>query len=86
MYSILLQLEIGNGDLRPNTTYTVEIIGLRNRQVTRATINGQVVLVNYLVQLSQELDLSGLTGDLYVGGYRDVSQLKVCSFSFAKTH
>ena len=60
-----------------NTSYTVQVLGLRSRLQTQAFINGVQVTVNYLVTVDTTLDLSSLQGSLFIGGYRDVSELKV---------
>ena len=76
----MLQLYIGDGGLRSNTTYDVQLFGLRSRLQTQAYINGARVTVNYLVTVDSTLSLSDLQGNLFIGGYRDVSDLRVCSF------
>lgn len=79
LYQVCLyfQLYIGNGTLQKNETYSVIIMGLINRQQTTAYINNVQVQVNYLVTVDEAFNISSLNGDLYIGGYRDVSLLKV---------
>ena len=74
---LLYQLYIGSGNLRANTSYTVRIQGLRDRLQTQAYINNAQVLVDYLVTVDTQLDLSQLAGDVFIGGYQDVSNLRV---------
>ena len=76
---MILQLYIGDGNLKPNTTYTVTISQLRDRRFTTAFINSVSAPVNYLVIINQNLDLRTLTGELFIGGYKDVNALKVFS-------
>ena len=72
-----LQLYIGSGTLQTNTTYTVNIIGLRNRESTEAFINGVATTVDYLVNINTELFLSQLQGNTYIGGFPQSAQIKV---------
>jgi len=74
------QLYIGDGTLVPNQTYTVIIAGLLSRDRTVAFINNVQVPVNYLVTVDEPLNVTLLNGELYVGGYGDVSMLKVGFF------
>ena len=58
-------------------SYTVSLIGLGNRLQTEAFINGARATVNYLIIVDSGLDTGHLQGDLFIGGYQDVSALKV---------
>ena len=78
------QLYVGDGSLQANTTYTVVIYNLGvpnggNNINTVAFINSQQTTVEYLTPVSQEsaLDIQQLQGELFIGGYRDVSDLSV---------
>ena len=77
IFYVSFKLYIGSGTLRGNTTYTVNILGLRNRETTEAFINGQATPVNYLVNINTELFLSQLQGNVYVGGFPAAAQIKV---------
>ncbi len=78
IHSVLLfQLYIGSGNLQTSSTYSVDISGLRNRETTQALINGQVAPVNYLVSINTALFLSQLRGNAYVGGFSQITQIKV---------
>ena len=79
------QLYIGSGTLQTNTTYTVNIIGLRNRESTEAFINGVATTVDYLVNINTELFLSQLQGNIYIGGFPQSAQIKV-SYCSNGTH
>ena len=80
----LLQLYVGDGTLLSNTTYKVVIYNLGvpsmgNSVSTVAFINDRPTLVEFLTPVSQEsaLDISQLEGELFIGGYRDVGDLRV---------
>ncbi|XP_033105068.1 uncharacterized protein LOC117107474 [Anneissia japonica] len=78
--SSLIELYIGEGNLQPNTSYSVIIYNLGTPFVgsTFATINNQPVTVDFLTPVSQGgLDMSLLAGDLFVGGYESVNDLRV---------
>ncbi len=77
MLSFQLYISDTQGPLQANQLYTVTLYDLRSRLQTRALINSRLALVDYLVTMDTGLDMSGLHGDLYVGGYRDVTELKV---------
>lgn len=72
------QLYIGNGNLLKNVTNSVVIDNLSDRRQTSAYINGVLEKVEYLIILNEKLNFDKLTGEVYVGGFVDVSLLPVC--------
>jgi hypothetical protein len=70
-------LFIGDGSLQSNVSYTVSISNLRQRQLTEAFINGVQAPVNYLVTVDTTFSFANFNGDVFIGGYRDVEDLKV---------
>lgn len=73
---------IGDGKLKPKIHYTVIIFGLRSRRFTEAFINGESAPVNYLVAVDPGLVLHNLDGPLYIGGYEELTSIKVCGLIF----
>eukprot|EP00057_Strongylocentrotus_purpuratus_P029538 XP_011684012.1 PREDICTED: protocadherin Fat 1-like [Strongylocentrotus purpuratus] len=76
----LVELYIGDGTLQPNVTYSVAIFNLGSAfpGTTFATINNMGAPVNYLTPESQSaLDVSRILGELYIGGYSDINDLRV---------
>ena len=61
----------------PGVYYTVVIFGLRSRFQTQARINNLIAEVDYLVTVETGLVMTSLQGFLYIGGYRDVTELQV---------
>lgn len=80
LFCLTFKLYIGSGTLQGNTTYTVNILGLRDRESTEAFINGEPAVVNYLVNIDSVLFLSQLQGNVYVGGFPQSAQIKVNIF------
>nr|XP_054769341.1 uncharacterized protein LOC129277154 [Lytechinus pictus] len=76
----LVELYIGDGTLEPNVTYSVAIFNLGSAftGTTFATINNIAAPVNYLTPESQSaLDMTRILGVLYIGGYSDITELRV---------
>ena len=85
-YFLCFQLYIGESNLKASLLYDVSIFALRSRQQTQALINGVRAPVNYLVFVDSGLDMTRLTGVLYVGGYDDVTELQVDNHEKKEKH
>lgn len=71
---------MGNKTLATNATHKVVVsnLGSAFRGRTFATIDAEPVPVEYLTpQSNGALDMTKLNGDLFIGGYQDINDLRV---------
>ncbi|KAJ8039429.1 hypothetical protein HOLleu_17146 [Holothuria leucospilota] len=83
----LIEVFIGDQTLTPNTTHKVVIFNLGSvfDGTTFATIDNQPAPVEYLTPRSSgALNTTKLRGDMFVGGYQDVYDLRTVVFVFER--